>query len=251
MQLGKLLKNALTDNGNKLQRKMKSSKDCRMFNYRKTLLPNKYLALLEKGVQDIEEAKTKTGFSIGYPGWNFLYYTVLCSLDRTGDNIIVETGTNWGCSTIILAQALRDSGLKGHVFSVEIDLKNFKRAKLNLNKAKLSRYVTLIRDDSIKYLKKFTKDMDRITFAFLDGCHLESHVLKEFDIVYPKLGDNSVVFLDNTSKQKCTGRGQRVYGATKKILKKYGGNIVNFENVSWSTPGMAIWQKNGFRKELG
>lgn len=215
----------------------------RIFNYRKTLLPNRYLATLEKGVKDIETAKKKTGFSIGYPGWNLLYYSLLCSMDRANENIIVETGTNWGCSAIILAQALKDSGLKGHVYSVEIDPGNVKRAKANIKKAGVSDYITVVCNDSITYLKKFVKDVESIAFAFLDGCHAERHVVKEFTLIYPKLGDKGIVFFDNIADVRVPGEGRRVYGALKKIMAKYGGNIIKFENVSWSTPGQAIWQK--------
>ena len=57
-------------------------KSHRIYNYRKTLLPNEYLASLEEGVTEIESAKEKTGLSVGYPGWNLLYYSLLCGLDR-------------------------------------------------------------------------------------------------------------------------------------------------------------------------
>ena len=215
----------------------------RIFNYRKALLPNSHLASLEKGVRDIETAKRKTGFSIGYPGWNLLYYSVLCSMDRTNENIIIETGTNWGCSTIVLGQALKDSGLRGHVYSVEIDPGNVKRAKANIRKAGVSSYITVVCDDSIAYLKKFLKEVERISFAFLDGCHSESHVVKEFSLIHPKLRDKGIVYFDNIADVRVPGEGRRVYGALRKIMDKYGGNIIKFENVSWSTPGQAMWQK--------
>jgi len=220
--------------------------DCanrRLFNYRKSLLPNNYLAMLERGVTNIEMAKKKTGFSIGYPGWNLLYYSLLCSMDSVNENIIIETGTNWGCSTIVLAQALKDSGLKGHVYTVDIDPKSIKKAKFNIKKAKLTNYVTIACDDSIMFLKKLIKEVGRITFAFLDGCHLESHVIREFSLIHPKLTNTGLVFFDNISYVKSPGRGRRVYGAPGKIMNEFGGNILNFENVSWSTPGQAIWQK--------
>lgn len=215
----------------------------RIFDYRKTLLPNRYLATLEKGVRDIGTAKRKTGFSIGYPGWNLLYYSLLCSLDRLHENIIVETGTNRGCSTIVLGQALKDSGLRGHVYSVEIDPGNVKRAKANIKKAGVSHYITVVCNDSITYLKKFVKEVERISFVFLDGCHSESHVVKEFTLIYPKLDHKGIVFFDNIADVKVPGEGRRVYGALKKIMDKYGGNIIKFENVSWSTPGQAMWQR--------
>lgn len=102
---------------------MKAPKFYRKFNYEKALLPNKYLAEREEGVSSIEEAKAKTGLTVGYPGWCLIYYILLCHLHPEKDNIILETGTNEGYTTIILAQALKDSGYKGKVFTVELDKK--------------------------------------------------------------------------------------------------------------------------------
>jgi len=228
---------------------VKSPKNYRMFNYRKTLLPNEFLSSLEEGVQNIEEAKTKTGFSVGYPGWNLLYYTVLCNLDRDGDNIILETGTNLGCSTIMLGQALKDSGLKGHIYSIELQEVNYLKAKENINKAGLSECVDLFCGKSIEFIKRFVKNVNSIRFAFLDGCHDQDYVVKEFELIYPKLTDESMVFFDNTYKIANEEEDQRVNGAIRLIKERFKGNLINFKNTSWYTPGQAIWQKQGFRKD--
>ena len=55
--------------------------------------------------------------------------------------MLIETGTNWGCTTIILAQALKDSGCKGRVISIEFDGDNFTRAKINVSAAGLEDFV--------------------------------------------------------------------------------------------------------------
>lgn len=166
----------------------------RKFNFRKSLLPNDHLASLEEGVQDIESAKSNTGLSVGYPGWNLLYYITLCSLDRESENIIIETGSNVGCSTIILCQALKDSGYSRHVYSVEIDTDIHSVADANIGKAGLSDLVTLAVGDSVDFLTDFVQKIENIRLAFLDGCHEEEHVVREFDLIYPKLSNSSVVF---------------------------------------------------------
>ena len=228
---------------------MKAPKYHRSLNYRKTLLPNEYLASLEEGTKNIEEAQRKTGLSIGYPGWNLLYYSLLCNLDRASDNIILETGTNFGCSTIILAQALKDSGLKGHVYTVEIGKANYLKAKDNIDKAGVSKYVTLVNGDSIKFVERFIQDANSIRFVFLDGCHDQDHVVREFELINPKLTDESMIFFDNTYKIADEGEDQRVNGALRIIKERFGGNLISFGNTSWFTPGQAIWQKHAFRKD--
>lgn len=87
---------------------MNEPKFYRRFDYDRKLLPNQFLSRLEQDVHDLEQAKTKTGYSVGYPGWNLLYYCLYSSLRKDAFNLIIETGSNWGCSTIILGQGLID-----------------------------------------------------------------------------------------------------------------------------------------------
>jgi hypothetical protein len=89
----------------------------RMFGYNLGLLPNPHLAALEDGVTTIEQARQKSGATIGYPGWGLIYHLLLAHLDRKRIEVIIETGTNWGCTTIVLAQALIDAGCQGRVIT--------------------------------------------------------------------------------------------------------------------------------------
>ena len=41
-----------------------------------------------------------------------------------------------------------------------------------------------------------------------------------------------------------------VNGSLKTIVSRHGGNIVNFESVSWYAPGVALWQKTPFSEGL-
>lgn len=93
----------------------------RIFDYDRSLLPSAHLAELETGVASLEEATPRSGYSIGYPGWTLIYNLVIASLDRALPAVIVETGTNWGSTTIVLAEALRAVGGNGRVTTFEID----------------------------------------------------------------------------------------------------------------------------------
>lgn len=227
---------------------MKPPKFHRHFDYDRRLVPNAFIARLDDGVTNIEEAKARSGYTIGYPGWNFLYYSAFCALSRERYNLIVETGTNLGLSTIILAQALKDSGLEGHVHTVELEETNFHRASENIREAGVSDLISLNLGDSIEFLKEFTGKLDRsIQFAFLDGNHTTHYAFTEFEIVHPHLERDSTVFFDNTYKiMEDDDPEQRVNGALRLIVEKFGGNLVNFQNTSWYTPGQAIWQKAPF-----
>lgn len=211
----------------------------RMFDYDRSLLPNKLLALYEEGVHSTEESFARSGLTIGYPGWNLLYYSCLCALRPGVHNLILETGANVGCSTIVLAQAIRDSKYRGSVVSVDLDPAVLKKAAINLELAGLADLVSLHQGDSVAFLKDFDAGSRPVPFAFLDGCHEAPHVFAEFQALHPKLDAGSVVFFDNVDE------ADGVAGALRRIMATYGGNVVRFENASWNPPGQAVWQADG------
>lgn len=217
----------------------------RRFGYDLGLLPNAHLAKLETGVSSIEEARKKSGATIGYPGWGLLYHILLAHLDQSKPEgeIIIETGTNWGCTTIVLAQSLADSGRRGQVHTFEIEPENVMRARQNIEAAGLTDLVTFHEGDSRVMLKEMLKGRGGIRFAFLDASHLYDDVLAEFELVAPHLADDALVVMDNTYQIAEPGEDQRVNGALPEIVRRHGGNLINLEFVSWFTPGIALWQK--------
>jgi predicted O-methyltransferase YrrM len=217
----------------------------RRFDYDRALLANSLLRELEEGVSSVEEALARSYLTPGYPGWNLLYYLTYCSLRPDGFNVIVETGANWGCSTIVLAQALRDCRYLGKVYSVEISAENIERAEANLHAASLLDCVELSLGDSVAYLADPPFDKRLIRVAFLDSLHKCEHVLAEFEQIYPQLDEAALVIFDNTAS-RAEGEEAHVFTALKRIRELYGGNLVNFENVSWQPPGQAVWQKGAF-----
>lgn len=218
----------------------------RMFGYNTSLLPNKYLASLEDGVESIDEARKRTGLSIGYPGWGIIYSILLSHLDKSKEEIILETGTNWGCTTIILAQALMDTKCEGRVITFELEKENVEKAKGNFIKADVDSKIDIHCGDSKLMLPKVLKDVSNVRFALLDASHLYEDVMLEFETVLPTLADDALVLFDNTYEIAEYGEDPRVHGALKTIKERYGGELINLEFLSWYTPGLAIWQKNNF-----
>lgn len=213
----------------------------RWTDYDRSLLPNAFLREREVGIKDSEDWTQLTGYSPGYPAWNLIYYVLLCTLKPEQFNLIVETGTNVGCSAIVIAQALKDSKRPGLLRTVELESENHEKACSNVREAGVEHLVELYRGDSIATLPRMIDQPVQV--AFLDGHHLEGHVMKEFEIVYPHLKRDAIVIFDNTYQIADPGEDQRVNGALRKIVKQYGGNLVNFPVASWYTPGIAIWQK--------
>lgn len=208
-----------------------------MFDYQRSLLPNAYLAEVDAGSRDLATAKERTGLSIGYPAWNLLYYALLCSLpDVDREIVVLETGTNQGFSTIVLAQALKDGRVRGRVQTVDLDARAVATAHDHIAKAGLSDLVEFNTGDSIEFLGRAVATHGVVDFAFLDASHEEGDVIREFEAVYPAVqACRGKVYFDNTS----TGGVAR---ALKVIRQRWGGDLIEFDNCSWSPPGNAIWQ---------
>jgi predicted O-methyltransferase YrrM len=204
----------------------------RMFGYNLGLLPNLRLAALEDGVTTIEQARQKSGATIGYPGWGLIYHLLLAHLDRKRIEVIIETGTNWGCTTIVLAQALIDAGCQGRVITFELDPQNAQKAKDNMTAAGVADWVHLYLGDSRQLLPKALECEKSIRVAFLDASHLYEDVKREFEIVLPKLADDALVIFDNTYRIAEEGEDQRVNGFLRDMRGLYGGNLIKMEFVS-------------------
>ena len=109
--------------------------------------------------------------------------------------------------------------------------------------------MTLACGDSVVFLRTLAATVSRVRFAFLDGSHEQGTVVAEFEAIHSLLDDHSLVFFDNTYRIAEPHEDQRVNGALRIITQRFGGNLVNFENTSWFTPGQAIWQRHGFSKD--
>jgi predicted O-methyltransferase YrrM len=198
----------------------------RMFEYNRNLIPNSFLAETEKNINDLSETEKFTGLSTGYPAWNLLYYSLLCSIPQKHRPIIIETGTNIGLSTIIMAQVLKD--LK--------DSENVEKAQQNAGKSGVSDYIEFNVNDSLIFLEEISARVDHIDFAFLDGSHEKEHVINEFEIIHRHICVcKGKVFFDNTM-------AGGVKQAIEIIRRRFGGNFIEFTNCSHVPPGNMIWQ---------
>lgn len=230
---------------------MRDPKFYRITDYDHKLLPSPLLARLEAGATHPEIWTKQSGLSPGHPSWGILYHMTLAALDPEEFNFIVETGTNWGCSTTVLAQALIDSKRPGRCATVEIDPKNRSKALEHFAEAGVAHMIDSYEGDSTATLPEMIAKHATIRIAYLDGCHDMDHVMKEFALVHPKLAPGGIILLDNTMRINDDGEDPRVYGAIHEIMKIYGGNVINLPFTSWYTPGLAIWQNAPFPAVAG
>jgi predicted O-methyltransferase YrrM len=210
----------------------------RRFDYDRRLLPNPYVETLEPGdVTREEEIAGTTDWSIGYPAWNLLYYTLYTSiLPELEDVVVIETGTNRGISSIVMAQALEDLGVDAVLYTVEIDPELVAVARENVERAGLAHRVRFHTGDAIEFLSGMAERFDHFDFVVIDDLHTYDQVMEEVKIVCPKVEPRAgKVYFDNAAWGD-------VLGALVDMRKLFGGNVVHFDNCSYKPPGAAIWQ---------
>lgn len=219
---------------------------CRMSEYDRARLVNPVLAELEEGASGQRDWQRRSGLSIGYPAWGLLYHLTLCRLSPTSFNLVVEVGTNWGVSSIVLAQAIADSPGEGVLRTVEIDPENYQRAKEHLERAGLSSLVEQSLGDSLEQLPKLMAGEHEVAVAFLDGNHEAAQVVREFELVRERLAGDGIVIFDNTGVSREEREIPWVNSALRVIKHRFGGNIINLPFCSWMPPGMSVWQAQPF-----
>jgi predicted O-methyltransferase YrrM len=234
-----------------VRRWLRSDRVGRRFDYDRGLLPNSHLRTLEPSnpAPEAQGADPEahyveyvqwlgdSGMSMGYPSWNLLYYSMISSLlPRQEDCVVVETGTNRGLSTIVMAQALDDLGIDAVVETVDFDAQMTETARRHVGEAGLGDRVSFHTGDSIGFLAALVERVPHLDFVFLDDAHDRDHVVRQMDIVCPKVAvRRGKVYFDNA------GAGG-VAEALPYLKRTYGGNLVEFANCSMSPSGNAIWQ---------
>jgi predicted O-methyltransferase YrrM len=210
----------------------------RRYDYERRLLPNPHVAALEPDEVTSQDTLTQqTSWSIGYPGWNLLYYTLYTSiLPERDDTVVLETGTNRGVSSIVMAQALKDLGVNAVLETIEWRPKLVEAARENIEQAGLGDRVRVHNGDAVEWLAEMAERHDHFDFVLIDDLHTYAQVWKEIEIVVPKVAvRGGKIYFDNT------GYGD-VDRAILQLRKQYGGNLITFDNCSYAPPGNAIWQ---------
>lgn len=215
---------------------MKPPYDYRIFDYDKSILPSKWLRIHDSEASALEEVGPTTGLSMGHPGWGMLYHVALCMLSPVEDNLILETGTNYGASTIVLAQALKDSKRSGRIVTVEISDVNYTKALSNFDEAGVADVIDAYNRDSIEFLSEFQLSKEEIpAIFFIDGSHSKNDVILEIDLcrkINAGRNPNCLYIFDNTSM-----------GGVREAMQLLGGKQITLPYVSWHPTGMTLWQE--------
>lgn len=104
---------------------------------------------------------------------------------------VVETGTDKGLGTVVLAAALIRNG-HGRLTTIDVHPESG-----YLIREQYAQVVDRRLGDSLEVIKTLTEPVD---FFLHDSLHTKEHEIAEFDAVLPRLSDDGVVLSDNASK---------------------------------------------------
>lgn len=156
---------------------------------------------------------------------------------------VVEVGTNYGLSAIVMAMALRDEGLeKSKITSIEIIPQFLEVAEKQLKQMNLLKYVELVCEDSA-----IISSYPQFDVGFIDGDHSYEGVMADFE----NMKNKATYILIHDSVQ-C----EAVAGAVEKIKSLKTHTTLNIsvgnQGVQWSLgkvvyqsyPGFAVVMRN-------
>lgn len=102
--------------------------------------------------------------------------------------VVVETGTDKGLGTLLIAQALKENGL-GKVYSLDLD--PFSGALVDKQHWQ---NIELLKGDSLENLEKIKK----VDMFIHDSDHSEFHEMSEFESIQKNLSEDAIVISDNS-----------------------------------------------------
>ncbi len=116
---------------------------------------------------------------VGIPGWLWRWDALKLyelAYFTTGD--ILELGTYQGLSTSILTQANIDSGLKKHIYTVDMNSDSLRAAEGYLKDRGTLRNIDFFCSDATSFCNKLIEEKRKFSFIFVDHSHEYQPVLE-------------------------------------------------------------------------
>lgn len=178
--------------------------------------------------------------SIGWPSWSLLYHLCRATLLPGRTNNIVEFGSQSGFTTLVLAQALADTGSSGVVVTHEIDRDLQVRALQHASMAGLSDRIE-VRGDAFE-----SPLPQHVTFGFVDFTKSESANRRAFDRLVEVMHPRGTIVFDNAWSGGIPQALQSISDDGHAVLllprASWGDWPPSDPKLDRGTPGMAIVQ---------
>lgn len=157
-------------------------------------------------------------------------------------NLILETGTNTGVSSIVLAKAMRDSNILGKVVTVDYDKEVLKIARAQMIAEGMDEWIEIVEGESLDVLPQILTKYPHFDLCFLDGNHYYDIVKQEFELVkqncrYVLLHDSHTFEgVKKLVEELCNDVGCRVVQLVYPPGEQWSGGQIRFR----SNPGIAF-----------
>lgn len=112
----------------------------------------------------------------------------------TKPEIVIETGTYKGFSTLMIASALKHNDL-GHLYTIDLNDWNVID---ECRKFELDSFVTFIKSDSSVAIQGLLRTIKKIDFLWLDADHTTQAVLNEVSAAMPGLKPGTLIAMHDT-----------------------------------------------------
>lgn len=161
----------------------------------------------------VTDKKSKISYSHGR-----LLYSCLskyCSTNNITNINILEVGTARGFSSLCMAKALEDNSISGKIITMDIlplhkkiywNCKSDELGKINRNTLLkdydylIKKYIIFLQFDTLSDYKRIS--LNRVNFAFIDGCHDGNHLKSEFEILKNSQLKGDQIIFDDYSFEK-------------------------------------------------
>ena len=133
---------------------------------------------------------------------------VLCRL--IGPSVVVETGVAYGVSSAFILRALEKNG-HGALYSVDLPppRRRYERFWGVAVPDGLRGRWRLHRGTSASVLPRLLKEIPTVDLFVHDSLHTHRNMLREFDTVWPNLGDGAVLLADDVERNRAFGELRR------------------------------------------
>ncbi len=96
---------------------------------------------------------------------------------------ILEVGTNTGVSSIVFAEAMRESRILGTITTIDADRNVLKKARSQIERVNVGRYIDIVEGDSRGVLPGILEKKSPFDLCFLDGDHGFDTIRTELELV--------------------------------------------------------------------
>lgn len=117
--------------------------------------------------------------------------------------LVVETGTDKGLGSLVLASALIRNG-SGRLITLDIN-----PSSGYLIQGQYREVTSVLRGDSLALIEELPRDVD---FFLHDSDHTPEHERREFELITPHLSDNALVVSDNAHVTPVLAQWARSHG---------------------------------------